>query len=498
MGRIWRVMVVVAMACLGLGTMAAGAAAAHQKAHRRDSRRRPPHARRHLPQGARLDPRFGQGGSFTVKVPSGIATDGIPIRNARLAVAPSGKSYAQVGGLLMAFGADGRPDPTFGNHGRVPIRPGLGKVVEVSGVAVDSLGRVLVAGTYEPFPGFRNPIAKGDGEGLLGQNEPATEAFVIRYLPNSHPDPSFGDGGVVISSLGVPRPTNEPGEKPATAEYERPVVTVDGLEVDSQDRPVLSGSYVYAEHSCFDKQLYQHSIVARLTASGAVDTSFGAGGYAVGPGEFARGFAAGPNGEWALLGQEARACYRDIGPYSSRLAVFGETGTPSAVDPARPSVNAMGPMAVDSEGRVLYAEEEITGSEIESERTKITRLLPDGNVDTSFGFGGGIPLTRYAPARPAALAIDGKGRTVVGLSAEAGLELARLTPEGKYDGRFGDHNLLAGPKNGAQLGGVAIDSRGRILAAGTIFVHVPPRSEVENAGAVPQAELTVARFLPGR
>ena len=401
------------------------------------------------------------------------------------AVAPSNKSYAQQGQLIVGFAANGKPDQKFGSHGRVSVVPGPGKVIEVSGVAVDSQNRVLVAGTYEPFPGFKNPIAKGTGENLLFGNEPATEAFVIRFLPSGAPDPTFGNGGVVISSLDAPVPNNEPfGQKPATAEYERPVVTVSGIKVDSQDRPVLAAQYTYAERTCFYKQQYKHAIVARLTAAGALDTTFGNGGFIVIEGERTLGLASGPGGEWAALGERERACKSDIPPYWSTLAMFSEAGAPAALDPGRPRLIATGALAVDGQGRILLAE----SPEESGGQPKITRLLPNGDVDTGFGHGGGIVLSRFAPGTPVALAVDGKERVVVGLGYGKRLELTRLTPAGKLEGKFGNRGLALAPKNGANLEGLGIDSKGRLVAAGSIE---------SNATLKTGQGIGIARFLPG-
>src|SRR5882757_6454920 len=105
-----------------------------------------------------LDPSFGQKGAFAVATPQVVAPNGTvgPGGPTHFAVAPSNKSYAQQGQLIVGFAANGKPDQKFGSHGRVSVVPGPGKVIEVSGVAVDSQNRVLVAGTYEPFPGFKN------------------------------------------------------------------------------------------------------------------------------------------------------------------------------------------------------------------------------------------------------------------------------------------------------------------------------------------------------
>jgi uncharacterized delta-60 repeat protein len=472
--KVWRLTTMLAVMFACLGVAAAGASGANKQQGRGSK------------SAGQLDPGFGRQGTFAVATPPVVSENGtVLVGTTHLAIAPSNKSYAQQGQLVVGFGANGKPDPKFGNHGRMWVEPGPGKVIEMSGVAVDSQGRVLVAGTYEPFPGFTNPIATGEAERLYFGDEGATEAFVIRYLPNGQPDPTFGNAGVAITSLNVPRPTNEPvAGKGPTGEYERPVVTVSGIRVDSQDRPVISGQYVYVQRACFYRQHFKHAIVARLTVSGSVDPSFGGGGLTTFPGEHALAVAGGPGGEWVALGEGEHACYRDLPPHPSKLTVLSEAGAPSALDPGAPDLIASGALAVDGQGRILFAEQE---GENGLGQPKITRLLPSGDVDTSFGHDGGIVLSRFAPDWPVTLAVDANERIVVGLGGSHQLEVTRLTPSGKIEGKFGHHGLARVPKGEASLQAVAIDSKGRILAAGTAI-----GGELKTGQGI-----GIARFLPG-
>ncbi|MBS1884061.1 MAG: hypothetical protein JSS97_14025 [Actinobacteria bacterium] len=439
------------------------------------------------PRRAALDPSFGRDGVFTVSTPTNATRAGEPaLSSVHLAVAPSGKSYAQEGTLVVGFGANGKPDQGFGNHGRVSIEPGPGKLINVAGIAADSAGRVLVAGTYEPFPGFRNPLASGNAEPLFWGNEPATEAFVERFLPSGKLDPSFGSGGILISSLGVPRPaagTSYPSKEPQTGEYERPVVTVTAIKVDSQDRPVLAGNYVYAQRSCLYKQQFRHGIVARVTASGTVDSSFGAGGHVTTAGEEAFGLAGGVSGQWVAFGGGEAPCGPGPGPTTSTLAVFNEAGTTVPLDPSRPNVAAAWPTAVDRDGRIMFAESVPEGAT--QAQPKVVRLLPNGDLDTGFGHDGGLALGSFMKEPPVALAVDGRGRTVIGFS-NGKFGVMRITAAGKVDWKFGNHGRLFIPGTSGEFGGLAIDSKGRILVAGT-----------EPSGTTGQG-IAIARFLPGR
>src|SRR6266568_3689134 len=93
-------------------------------------------------QPAGIDPNFGHGGTIDVSIPKESIEKPV-----QMATAPSGKSYVLVGSTLLAFGANGRPDTGFGKNGRVRVTSAAGTAFQVTGVAVDSNGRVLVSGS---------------------------------------------------------------------------------------------------------------------------------------------------------------------------------------------------------------------------------------------------------------------------------------------------------------------------------------------------------------
>src|SRR3954468_10029776 len=103
------------------------------------------------PQRAAVDQHFGTHGSTVIATAP--PAEGPP-QHLRLAVAPSNKSYVLKEGWLLAFGANGKPEKNFAGKGRLQVVPGPGRMVQATGVTIDSLGRVLVTGTYEPRPGI--------------------------------------------------------------------------------------------------------------------------------------------------------------------------------------------------------------------------------------------------------------------------------------------------------------------------------------------------------
>ena len=121
----------------------------------------------------------------------------------------------------------------------------------------------------------------------------------------------------------------------------------------------------------------------------------------------------------------------------------------------------------------------------------VLRYRPNGTLDPTFS-GDGVASTTtfgYGFALNYGLAIDGQDRVVASGSAfEApddhanAFALARLTPSGALDPRFGENGLVTTSiGHDARGRGVALDSQGRILVAGS----------AQNHGAV------VARYLGG-
>lgn len=428
---------------------------------------------------ARLDQSFGKGGEFVVATPKKERSTIQP--PVHLAVAPSGKSYAQQGSWVVAFGADGKPDRSFGNYGRMVVTPQSGQLVEVTGVAVDSLGRVLVSGSVEPVPGLEpNPIS-GQPEMTVLPPKPVAEAFVMRYLPNGTLDPTFGSNGEVNTALGAPRPL---GTERRPAEYERPSVRAVHIAVDAEDRPIVEGKFVQRIEGCFYKSEVNQAIVARLNPDGSLDKSFGDNGYATIGSETPIALAAAPEGGWAAL-SGPEVCEHGANGMPTTFSALTETGAAlPTLDANRPTLHAAEEvLAVDRQGRIYFTER----GEFEPGPPRVVRLLANGDLDTSYGKGGAVGLKVLETSKVGALAIDGRGRLVAGFGATQ-LEIARLSSAGKIEWRFGDHGVVRSDLGATtELQALAIDSKGRIIAAG--LAHGPLVKGENGIG--------IARFLPG-
>ncbi|HEX8396741.1 MAG TPA: FG-GAP-like repeat-containing protein [Pyrinomonadaceae bacterium] len=133
-----------------------------------------------------LDPTFGANGRVATTVGSGA-------RASAVAIQPDGKiivvgdvlrSGSERDIALVRYNANGTPDLSFGENGRVVVAISNQNEV-VNAVAIDGNGRIVVVGSIEPF-----------------DDTPITDFLIVRFTPNGALDTTFGNGGAVTASQG--------------------------------------------------------------------------------------------------------------------------------------------------------------------------------------------------------------------------------------------------------------------------------------------------------
>jgi|GEM_PF-5102751 len=186
-----------------------------------------------LTDSGALDPTFGEGGIASLHLGQESEARSIAVDSSGRVVLAGTTTTA--GGSQVAaarFDADGRPDPSFAGIGYETLGPsGPPRRNVATGVVLDRLGRLVLSVTEG---------AEGNETALAG-----------RLLPNGALDASFGDRGrVLLSPLGV--------------------AVANGIAVDQAGRVLVSGSV----GGSFAGQAF----LARLGSDGALDASFGSGG----------------------------------------------------------------------------------------------------------------------------------------------------------------------------------------------------------------------------
>jgi uncharacterized delta-60 repeat protein len=504
--RAWRATVsVVVVICVSAAAMAGIATAAPPAS---------PAAAQAGRAGER-DASFGSDGKVTVGFPSESAGSSgaefeLPFEftpgNQKMAVAPGGKIVVAGASKIVRYDEDGKLDPTFGHQGVVRVPRPAGGIFVLSGLAVDSLGRVVVVGLTRPLPTNSTP------------DPVISEATVMRFTAAGKSDPTFATKGMLITEFGLGAPKTSEGT------YGGASVGLRSVTTDSQNRIVVSGGYVTELAGC-SRSVNSKGFVARLEPNGALDPSFGAGGIrALGTiaslgqiAPFSGGyltagtggpFCSGPEGPAELL-----TAFTDAGNLNSSFASFSFR-TLKRVAPIAMTVTPTGKILLlgEQQSKRYYhrVPKMVEGKKVAKRVSKtiqyqiVERLLPSGAFDPGFNRTGsaqyrdpqrGSFTDLTGDAGEATYLVGSTGKRVSTAPHNQTLRrtfvLGRLNPKGAYDhtfGRRGKVNTGFGGPSSAVATQVALDAKGRILVGGAI---VTP--ELQSGGG-----FAIARYLPGR
>ena len=335
---------------------------------------------------------------------------------------------------------------------------GLELVSVGEAVELQPNGKVVAAGLTQPC---RQIYERCAGRSI----------FVARYRRSGKLDKGFGGGdGLTLIPIG-----------PQT-------VQVAGLALQPDGRVVVGGGAQAA--SLAGDQL----IVARLTADGELDHTFGAGGTATLPTE---SFGAGATNAIAVApdGAILAAGYAPD-PAGSKLGVarFLSDGTPDPgfgaggiasvrVDESGGSESANA-IALRPDGRIVLAGQagraEIAPT---SPSFAAAQLLPDGSPDSSFAGDGSVSAYPLPPGTGAGARV---GANALGLTEDGGIvlaglrspplingcaptTLAALTSNGAPDTSFSDDGLATAKMSCSIPSDLALTPQQRVLVTGGTF-----------------------------
>jgi uncharacterized delta-60 repeat protein len=333
---------------------------------------------------------------------------------------------------MRRYATNGVPDTAFNAAASAAgVAPADG---ELRALAVDAKGRTVCVGFSQAVPQQQLTILRLLPTGALD----TTFAGGVVRLPVESPGPSFGyavavqpDNAVVVAGsrkdllgnneTGIVTRFKENGTRDTTfnggTTVTIPGSRLIGVAVDA-GKVIVAGSTIGGALPSY--------FVARRTATGATDATFGSAGTATFGNTYrANAFARLTDGSFALVGdvQQGAQGYTAGVANPQGDAVF-----------ARTYANAAGAgffgIGVQADGRIVAAGH----TAVANGEARVERILPDGNKDPSFGAGGtavikspgtalGFEVTLFAAA------VQADGRVLAaGNRTNAGGIIYRLWP----------------------------------------------------------------------
>jgi uncharacterized delta-60 repeat protein len=356
----------------------------------------------HVGPIGRLLARFDPDGNFDPEFASQLTGDSLR----DLAVSPSGKIYV-AGELdlpqgnrdaIVRLNPDGSPDDTF-----EPL------VIGVSALAVQPDDRLLIAGGFESVRGTpRNHVARLEPDGSLDETfNPNITSDQWGWYPGliqAQADGSvwltgricfWGGKSSALIKLGQDGVLDEAWHNQAGEILLTDAATVRTILRQADGRLLIGGDFDYFDH-------HSRANLARLHPNGSLDHEFTTDWL----GELDVGVM--------LMQPDGKLL---VGPRNNYLGGWGRT----------------------------YA--------------GLVRLLPDGNVDSSFV----SPWSETWNMRLHALALQADGKIIAGGEFQGGL--VRLTPQGGFDADFEPPELPA--YDGDAVHTVLLDQQEKIIVGGT-------------------------------
>ncbi len=381
-----------------------------------------------------LDLSFGSDGKVTtgIDINNNDEARALAIQSdGKIVVAGHTENNGQFDIAVVRYNANGSPDNSFSGDGIVTTDIG-GNNDEARALAIQSDGKIVVAG-------------RSGSPGLF-------DIAVVRYNADGSPDNSFGNSGVVTTSIGG-------GDDEAHA-----------VAIQGDGKIVVAGRTQSV--GPFDVA------VVRYNADGSPDNSFGNSGVvttSIGGGDDeAYGIAIQSTGEIVVVGRT-----QSVGPFDVAVVRYNADGSPdnsfgnsSVVTTQISSGNDEAhAVAIQSDGKIVVAGRSEQGGSFDF---AVVRYNPDGSLDNSgFGINGKVTTPVGGNDDGAeSIAIQSDNKIVVaGHSLIAGTDdiaLVRYNTDGGQDTSFGNGGFVTtsvGISNDEAYG-VAIQGDGKIVVAG--------------------------------
>lgn len=424
-----------------------------------------------------LDSTFDSDGVVVTADGTGVAYAMAIQSDQRLVVVGSWQDGASAFGVVR-YNGDGSLDSSFDGDGIAVTSVGT-SADEARALAVQSDGKIVVAGATDTGEGYAPAIMRYTRDGVLddtfgsggivtaatsgawelvgsvaiqpdgkilgvslshtGSNWWDGDLVVRRYDGNGASDPSFGTGGMVVTS-GVGSPI--------------------GVAVQANGKIAAAATKGYS------------GTLLRYLSDGTPDASFGTGGMVTtGALEYLIGMVVQSDGKFILVGHSAQKLAVARYDADGNLDAGFGTGGVTVVPPPTGWDYSYGiSAALQADGRLVVAGSAYPAAGAAS--ALVVRLAPDGTLDSGFGAGGEVTIDfggTFFDTNSVAIQDDGK-IVVLGLTYgyNSGVILARLDGDGGLDPRLGGDGVAALPDLLGETifpAALAIQADGRLVVA---------------------------------
>jgi uncharacterized delta-60 repeat protein len=377
-------------------------------------------------QPGTLDPTFGTGGIVTTAFPLG-GSFNVATGNA-VTIQPDGKILV-CGGVpgsddfpvaaVVRYNTDGSLDMSFGNAGIAVTQ----NISSLNVITLQANGQIVVAGP--------------PGSAIIE---------VARFNSNGNLDTTFGTAGIFTSKA----PIDAGGPSGGV------VVQPDG-------------NIVVAE-----------GLMLRLLPDGALDTSFGTGGYATTAGYSSSALALLSDGK-ILAASSLSPSASSISGYVTRYNSNGSLDTSFGVNGQLATAGSGNAMVVLSKGELVVGGSLTSSLSGPVAGFAVSRYKGIGVTDATFASHGGVvtPVPNFPTVVTAGLGVQSSGDIVVLGTASAypnfAFGLARYTPTGQVDSTFGTNGTVTTSFGTTSLdaSGLAIQSNSDIVTVGSFQINKP-------------------------
>lgn len=265
-------------------------------------------------------------------------------------------------------------------------------------------------------------IAILDNDNMITVNSfsAANDIILSKYLSNGKLDSVFGSNGQIHQSFsGVD------------------AITPAKIKVQQDGKIVIAGAAEFIDgEGAYEPQIF----IARFSADGSVDKSFGGKGYVLLKGKIANALMIQPDGKIIIGGNTGvmesciTARYLPDGSLDENYGVNGVVTT--RLDHHTSYINAL---ALQSDGKIIAV-----GTKDDDDGNMLAvRYLPDGSIDKSFGREGFANPVFENGSEATSVLLQSDGKIILsGLSNFSNFAMARLDSNGIVDSSFGENGLV--------------------------------------------------------